>query len=163
MNITAKNLATAASLALFAIGAAYLGTSAVVAHPKVTVQSSALTVDNQIRIHGKADRNGFGHLYLLSASGRAFVVRENVPIAPKGELEWNVTGPSSGSHSFGKDRVIFVTTKSKINGFAGETSVRKQYSLDIDEAAFRRALKAKTDRLAKNEWSVAEATVVTVK
>lgn len=161
MNFTAKNLTTAASVAIFTVAVAYLGT--VNAHPKVSGQSTILNVDNQIRIHGKADRNGYGHLYLLSANGKAFVVKENVPITPKRDVEWNVTGPSNGSSSFGKDRVIFVTTKSKINGFAGEASIRKQYSLDIDEAAFRRALRAKTDRLAKNEWATAEATVVTVK
>jgi len=161
MNFTAKNLTAAAGLAVFTACAAYLGTAA--AHPSATVQSTSLNVDNQIQIHGKADRNGYGHLYLVSASGRAFVVRENIPITPRKDVEWNITGPSTGSNSFGKDRVIFVTTHHKINGFAGEASVRKQYPLDIDEAAFRRALRAKTDRMGKNEWTVAEATVVTAK
>jgi hypothetical protein len=161
MKFTANNLTAAAALALFTVGAAYLGTAA--AHSKVSVQSTSLNVDNQIRIHGKADRNGYGHLYLLSASGKAFVVKENVPVNSKRGVEWNITGPSTGSNSFGKDRVIFLTTNSRINGFAGEIPVRKQYSLDIDEAAFRRALKVKTSRLAKNEWASAEATVVTVK
>ncbi|MBR0695619.1 hypothetical protein [Bradyrhizobium lablabi] len=161
MNITAKNLTGAAGLAVFTLCAAYLGTGA--AYSKATVHSTSLNVDNQIKIHGKADRNGYGHLYLVSASGKAFVVRENVPITPKKSIEWNVTGPSTGSQSFGKDRVIFVTTHSKISGFAGDASIRKQYPLDIDESAFRRALRAKTDRMGKNEWTVAEATVVTAK
>lgn len=161
MNITAKNLTVAAGLAILTLGGAYLGTG--VAFSKARVHSTSLTVDNQIKIYGKADRNGYGHLYLVSAAGKAFVVRENVPIKPRTSVEWSIQGPSTGSQSFGKDRVIFVTTNSKINGFAGETSVRKQYSLDIEEAAFRRALRAKTDRMAKSDWTVAEATVVTVK
>jgi hypothetical protein len=161
MNITAKNLTATAALAALTLCAAYLGTGE--AYSKATVHSTSLTVDNQIKIHGKADRNGFGHLYLVSASGKTFVVRENVPITPRKDVAWSIAGPSTGSNSFGKDRIIFVTTNSKINGFAGDTSIRKQYSLDINEAAFRRALRAKTDRMGKNQWTLAEATVVTVK
>ncbi len=59
MNITAKNLTAAAGLAVFTLCAAYLGTGA--AYSKATVHSTSLNVDNQIKIHGKADRNGFGH------------------------------------------------------------------------------------------------------
>lgn len=161
MNITAKNLTVATALTILALGGAYLGTGA--AFSKPTVHSTSLTVDNQIEIHGKADRNGYGHLYLVSATGKASVVRENVPITQRKNMDWSVKGPSTGSQSFGKDRVIFVTTNAKINGFAGDTSIRKQYSLDIEEAAFRRALRAKTDRMPKGHWSIAEATIVTVK
>jgi hypothetical protein len=161
MNITANNLTAAAGLAVFTLCAAYLGTGA--AYSKASVHSTSLNVDNEIQVHGRADRNGYGHLYLVSANGKAFVVKENVPITPRKDVEWNIKGPSTGSNSFGKDRVIFVTTTSKINGFAGDTSIRKQYSLDIDEAAFRRALKLKIGRMSKNEWTVAEATVVTTK
>lgn len=160
MKVTFKTAAIATAVGMMVVGLGYFNTS--IASGTI-VQSASLYADSTIKVHGKTDRNGYGHLYLLPASGTAVVVRENVPISSKADLNWKIHGPSTKTTSFGKDRVIFVVTNSKLKGFAGTKSIHQQYLLDIDEAAFRKALKAKTNRLSSNEWTIAEATIVTAK
>jgi hypothetical protein len=59
-------------------------------HPRVTLRPSSpvVTVGEPISFEVGSNMNGFGHIYVLSASGRVQVWMENVPVAAGQRLQF---------------------------------------------------------------------------
>lgn len=119
---------------------------------------SSLSVGEPIRFKMVALAEGFGHLYVLSASGRTQLWMENVrvhagvPVGfPRGGQIVRATPPA------GDETVLFVATRSRIGGFLGGGSVSTvPFDLQYTHDTFRGALQAQLDALPRNDWAIAE-------
>ena len=103
---------------------------------------------------------GYGHLYLLNASGAVLILAENLPLAGGGQAAFPVPG---GGYSFrasppaGVERIIFLATKQPFQGFGG--AARGPVQLSVTAQKFIVQMNAATDQLPDGSWAVAEARV----
>jgi hypothetical protein len=104
--------------------------------------------------------NGFGHIYVLSASGRVQVWMENVPIAAGQRLRFPVGGQGiEAAAPAGREDLMLIVTRDRIDGFIGSEATRTPRLLDYSHEAFKRALTAKFADLPHRHWGYARASV----
>lgn len=103
---------------------------------------------------------GYGHLYLLNASGAVLVLAENVPIAGGAQAAFPTPG---GGFSFrasppaGVERVLFLVTRQPFAGFGAGASPPVQLSTRAQ--AFIADLNAATRQLPRQGWALAETRI----
>ena len=110
-----------------------------------------------------ASTTGYGHLYLISASGGVLVLAENLVVNDGGQTEF--PAPESGftlraSPPAGHERVLFLMTRQPFKGFGGGTSGPVQ--LPLRENDFISDLNAATRLLPDSAWTLAETSVEVV-
>lgn len=107
-----------------------------------------------------ANAAGYGHLYLLNASGGVLVLGENLPVAadrqsvfpaPGGAFTFRATPPP------GVERVIFMMTRQPFRGFGGGASGPVQ--LPMQPQDFIEDLNDATEQLPERGWALAETHV----
>ena len=107
-----------------------------------------------------ANATGYGHVYLLNASGGVLVLTENLPMAadrqtvfpaPGGTFKFRATPPA------GMERVIFMMTRQPFRGFGGGASGPVQIPMQAQD--FIDDLNEATGQLPEHGWAVAEARV----
>ena len=105
------------------------------------------------------DTAGYGHLYLLNASGTVVALVENAPVAagvpatfpsPGGAYRLRASPPA------GTERVLFLVTRERFAGFSGGVAASAPVTLGLGAAAFVKNLNAVTARLASDGWALAE-------
>lgn len=110
-----------------------------------------------------ANATGYGHLYLLNASGGVLVLGENLPVsadqqlvfpAPGGPFVFRATPPA------GVERIIFMMTRQPFRGFGGGASGPVQLPMQPED--FIGDLNKATGQLPRQEWALAEARVEVV-
>lgn len=130
--------------------------------PRVTLRPSSpvVAVGRPIKFEVGSSVDGFGHIYVLSASGRVQVWMENVPITagrhtwfPTGKLRIKAVPPA------GKEDVILIVTRGRINGFLGEDATRTPRDLSYDPYDFKQAVRDKFEDLPRRDWGYARALV----
>jgi hypothetical protein len=104
--------------------------------------------------------DGYGALYVLSASGRAQVWLENVRLRAGAPL----TYPNPGlivraAAPAGDDVVLFVASRRPISGFLGGGGSDQPFDLQSTHEGFRSALQSQLNSLARTDWALAEVTV----
>jgi hypothetical protein len=133
--------------------------------PAVTLRPSSpvVQVGAPIGFEVGSSVAGFGHLYVLSASGRVQVWMENVPIAagqrlvfPTGSMGIKAAAPA------GREDIMLVVTRTRIDGFFGQETMRWPRQLPYDHGAFKQALSAKFLERPQHEWGFARTTVQVV-
>lgn len=105
---------------------------------------------------------GYGHLYLLNASGKVVALVENLPMAAGAASEF--PSPGSGlklraSPPAGTERALFLVTRERFAGFSGGAAASAPAPLSLTAAAFVKNLNAATAKLAKDGWALAETQV----
>ena len=106
---------------------------------------------------------GFGHLYLLNASGTVVALVENLPVAAGVASAFPVPGSGlklRASPPAGTERVLFLVTRERFPGFSGGAAASVPTPLSFTAAAFVNELNATTAKLAKDGWALAETRVV---
>ena len=103
---------------------------------------------------------GYGHLYMINASGNVVALVENLPVAPHAPVLF--PAPDAGftvraSPPAGTDRVLFLVTLQPFQGFGGAAGAPVTLALQAD--AFVAALNAATARLGGGGWALAEIRV----
>jgi hypothetical protein len=130
--------------------------------PKVTLQSSAtvVSVGAPVAFRITSSVKGYGHLYVMSASGRAQVWMENVPIAagqrlvfPTGSLGIKAAPPA------GREDLMLIVTRERINGFFGYRSTRAPRVVEHDHQSFKQALTAMFVDMPRRQWGYARTSV----
>ena len=106
---------------------------------------------------------GYGHLYLLNASGAVMVLVENLPLAAGGQVAF--PAPDAGfairaNPPAGIERVILLATKQPFVGFAGGADGPVQ--LPLEAAEFLEQVNSATSKLPKTGWASAEAQIETI-
>ena len=107
-----------------------------------------------------ANTAGYGHVYLLTASGGVLVLGENLPVAanqqtvfptPGGSFTFRATPPA------GMERIIFMVTRQPFKGFGGGASGPVQRAMQPDD--FLDDLNDSMEQLPENGWALAETRV----
>jgi hypothetical protein len=133
--------------------------------PNVTLRptSAVVTVGSPVGFEISTSIGGYGHIYVLSASGRVQVWMENVPIAASQRLVFP-TGPVGikAAAPVGREDLMLVVTRGRIDGFLGYQTTRVPRQLAYDQHAFKQALNAKFIDRPAHEWGYARATVEVV-
>ena len=105
------------------------------ARPKVTLipNASVVSIGGWVNFRVSSSVSGYGHLYVMSASGRAQVWMENVPIAagqrlvfPVGSLGIKASAPA------GREDLMLIVTKQRIDGFFGYDTTRTPRVVEYD-------------------------------
>ena len=108
---------------------------------------------------------GYGHVYLLNASGTVVALGGNVPVAPDAPVLF--PAPDAGfvlraSPPAGTNRVVLLVTAQPVAGLVGAPAPgAAPVTLTVQGDAFIATLNAATARLAVS-WTVAEARVEVV-
>lgn len=136
-----------------------------VKRPEVTLRPSAgvVAIGAPVTFEVSSSVNGFGHLYVLSASGRVQVWLENAPIAAGQRLVFPIgeTGIKAAAPS-GREDLMLVVTKDRINGFFGYEGTSVPRALDYSQTSFKRKLTDKFIDLPHGQWGYARTSVEVV-
>jgi hypothetical protein len=133
--------------------------------PEVTLRPSAPTVPigAPVTFEVSSSVNGFGHIYVLSASGRVQVWLENAPIGagqrlifPTGEMGIKAATPA------GREDLMLIVTRDRINGFFGYEGTSVPRVLDYSQSAFKKKLTAKFVDMPHQQWGYARNSVQVV-
>lgn len=109
---------------------------------------------------------GYGHLYLINASGSVVALAGNVRLAPDAPVLF--PAPDAGfvlraSPPAGTNRVVLLVTAQPFTGLGGPVAPgAAPVTLGMQADAFVAALNATTARLGATGWAVAEASVEVV-
>lgn len=122
---------------------------------------STLAIGEPIQFKMATLSEGYGHLYVLSASGRSQLWMENVPVHAGVPISFPRSGQIvRATPPAGNEVVLFVTTRARIHGFIGGGSTSlTPYDLQYSRDAFRNALQAQLDALPRNDWAIAELNI----
>jgi len=105
-------------------------------------------------------RNGFGHLYVLSASGRVQLWMENVPVEASQSFRYPFDGLTiHASAPKGVDHVVLLVTRDRIDGFKGQRTTYTPSILHYTHTGFKRALEAKFIDIPRTQWTYAQSRV----
>jgi Domain of unknown function (DUF4384) len=138
---------------------------AVAKRPEVTLRPSepVVPIGAPVTFEVSSSVNGFGHLYVLSASGRVQVWLENAPIGagqrlifPIGETAIKAAAPA------GREDLMLIVTKDRIDGFFGYEGTDVPRLLDYSHATFKKKVKAKLVDLPRQRWGYARTSVKVV-
>ena len=149
------------------IGLTAAPATAVVYNP--TVPFSVGVVPNRappVRIGEKlgftlsASAAGYGHLYLINASGAVLVLAENLAVDSGARTQF--PGPGGGftfraSPPAGVERVLFLVTRQPFQGFGGSASGPVQLAVRAQE--FLRTLNEATGSLPRGNWALTETRI----
>ena len=102
---------------------------------------------------------GYGQLYVLSASGRSQLWLENVRLHTGQPIYY----PSPGfivraSPPAGDETVLFVVTREPFHGFVGGTSATP-FDLQYTHDGLRAAIQERLAAMPRSDWAVAEVSV----
>jgi hypothetical protein len=136
-----------------------------VSRPRVTLRPSSpvVPIGGRVSFEVGSSVKGFGHIYVLSASGRVQLWMENVPIPggqrllfPTGDIGIKAAAPA------GREDLMLIVTRSRIDGFLGHGTTDSPRFLDYNHQDFKRALTEKFADRPQGEWGYARATVQVV-
>jgi hypothetical protein len=133
--------------------------------PQVLLRPSASVIPfgAPITFKVRSSVNGYAHLYVMSASGRAQVWLENMPIPagehlefPAGELVIRAAPPA------GREDVMLIVTRERINGFFGYKTTNSPRVLPFGQQNFKRVLTEKFNDMPHRQWNYARTAVQVV-
>jgi uncharacterized protein DUF4384 len=133
--------------------------------PLVTLRPSApvVAVGAPISFEVGSSVNGFGHIYVISPSGRVQVWVENMPISagqrlvfPTGRMGIRAAPPE------GREELILIVTRRRIDGFLGLDTTSSPRELSLEPHAFKRALTEMFIDRPHREWGYARTSVQVV-
>ena len=110
-----------------------------------------------------ASESGYGHLYLLNASGGVLMLAENLDVAegaqaifpaPESEFIFRASPPP------GVERILFLVTRQPFRGFGG--GAQGPVQLPATAREFIMELNAATGKLPVTGWALAEARIEVV-
>jgi len=121
---------------------------------------SVLPIGARLGFRMVSTADGYGHLYVLSASGKTRIWFENRRLRagrplgfPGGAFEVRATPPA------GDDTVVFVVTRDRIDGFAAGRATAGPRILEISRDGFDAALEQKLRAFAPPDRASARAVV----
>jgi hypothetical protein len=130
--------------------------------PRVTLipSTKVVPIGGWVNFRVSSSVTGYGHIYVMSASGRAQVWMENVPIVggqrlvfPIGRIGIKAAAPA------GREDLMLIVTRKRINGFFGYDTTRTPSVVEHDHRSFKAALTAMFIKMPKQQWSFARTSV----
>jgi uncharacterized protein DUF4384 len=122
--------------------------------------ASVVAIGTPLAVRVMATRQAYGHLYLLSASGKTQLLMENVPLVanravsfPTRDLVLRAAAPA------GDETVIFVASREPIQGFAGRGITRTPMQLQQTHQGLRVALERMLQNAGRADYALAETVI----
>jgi Domain of unknown function (DUF4384) len=133
------------------------------ARPRVTLRPSSpvVRIGRAVSFEISTNVDGYAHMYVVSASGRAQVWLENVPISPGRNIRFPTNGNITAAPPVGQDDIVLIVTRDRVKGFLGWGSTRTPRVLSYSPGAFREAVRERFEDLPRRDWSY-DRTVVRV-
>jgi hypothetical protein len=131
------------------------------ARPRVTLRPSSpvVRIGMPINFQLGSSVKGFAHVYVVSASGRVQVWMENVPIDAGEHVLFPTRGSIKAAPPAGRDDIVLIVTKDRINGFVGYRTTRTPRDLNYNPVAFKRAVRDRFTDLPRRDWGYARTLV----
>ena len=129
------------------------------------IGSSPLRLGDPVSFILTTSTAGYGHLYMLNASGKVVALAENLPMAPGARILFPPPGAKFTIRArppAGTDRVLFLVTRQPFPGLGGGGAGAAPVTLTMPGDAFIANLNAATARLPGNGWVLAEIRVEVV-
>ena len=107
-----------------------------------------------------ANATGYGHLYLLNASGGVLVLAENLPVTADRQVMFPALDDAFAFRATpppGVERVVFMMTRQPFKGFGGSASGPVQLAMQPDD--FIDSLNQATEQLPEQGWALAETRI----
>ena len=126
----------------------------------VPSRAPPVRIGDEIGFTLSASTSGYGHLYLLNASGAVLVLTENLPVTGSAQA---VFPPPGGGFTFrasppaGVERVLFLMTRQPFLGFGGGAIGPVQLPVKAHE--FVMDLNVATGKLPRQGWALAETRI----
>jgi len=120
-------------------------------------------VGDEVGFTLSASEPGYGHLYLLNASGAVLMLAENLNVAEGAQTTFPTPGSGftfRASPPPGVERILFLVTRQPFRGFGG--GVEGPAQLPVTARQFVMDLNAATARLPVKGWALAEARIEVV-
>lgn len=126
----------------------------------MTIGPSSIAVGDPLGFRMTATADGYGSLYVLSASGRTQLWLENVrlhagePISfPRHGLVVRASPPA------GDETIIFLATRDRFDGLNGRGTTTSPMDLQFTHAGLREAIQHKLNDLEPNRFGFAEVQI----
>lgn len=121
------------------------------------VGPSSIAIGTPLRFKMVSLANGFGHLYVLSASGRTQLWLENAPLHAGQPLRYPRSGQIvRAAAPVGDETVIFVASRNPIDGFASRGETTTPFDLQLTHEGMRTAIQQKFGAMPRENWAFAE-------
>lgn len=139
-----------------------------VAHPArrqvqvslMPVGPSTLVIGEPMRFRMVSLADGFGHLYVLSASGRTQLWLENIPLRAGEPLRYPLRGQIvRATAPTGEETLIFAASRQPIDGFTGHGATSTAVDLPLTHEALRAAIADRFAGMARGDRAFAEIRV----
>jgi hypothetical protein len=119
--------------------------------------SSTIAIGDPSRFKMVSLADGFGHLYVLSASGRTQLWLENVRIQAGQPLLYPRPGQIvRATAPAGDETVIFIASRKRIDGFGGAGRTTTPLDLQFTHEGLRTAIQQKFGDMPRDDWAFAE-------
>lgn len=121
------------------------------------IGASTTAIGEPLRFKMVSLANGYGHLYVLSASGRTQLWLENVRL----RAGQPITFPRRGqivraAAPAGDETILFVASRHRFDGFAGKGVTTTPLDLQLTHEGLRTAIDQKFGAFPRNDWAFAE-------
>ena len=131
----------------------------------IPAKAPPIRIGDEIGFVLSAEVTGYGHLYLLNASGGVLVLAENLVMtagaqtsfpAPGGDITLRASPPA------GVERVLFLVTRQPFQGFGRGSGAGGPIQLAELASTFIANLNAATAQLPEQGWALAESRIEVV-
>jgi hypothetical protein len=120
----------------------------------MTVGPSVIEVGTPILLEAGSNRNGFGSLYIVGASGKVTMLAENVPVVggklvqfPESSLILRAAPPA------GDDQVLFLVTRDRFDGFAGGKTTSTPVDVQVTGEGLNDELSGRLGDTPRDRWA----------
>ena len=125
----------------------------------LTVGPSVLSIGQPLRFRMVSLSEGYGQLYVLSASGRSQLWLENVRLHAGQPINYPRPGFTvRAAPPAGDETVLFVASRTPIRGFVVDTSATP-FDLQYTHEGLRSAIQERLDAMPRSDWAIAEVSV----
>lgn len=128
----------------------------------IPTQTPPVRIGDKLGFRLNTSARGYGHLYLLNATGEVLVLTQNLPLAADAETVY--PDPDAGvvlraSPPAGVERLLFLVTLQPFEGFGRVSASGTPLQLAVRADAFIRDFNAATQRIPKSGWALTESRV----
>lgn len=103
---------------------------------------------------------GYGHLYVLDASGKTQVWLENVRLRANQPIFYPRRGMVvRAAPPAGDETIVFVASRRRIAGFGGHATTSTPFDLQLSHEGFRAGLEEKFHGVPRREWAFTEVQI----
>ena len=125
----------------------------------IPTQAPPVRIGDSLGFRLNTSAQGYGHLYLLNATGEVVVLTQNLPLAADSETVY--PDPEAGvvlraSPPAGVERLLFLVTLQPFEGFGRVSAPDRPSQLPVKADAFIRDLNMATQQLPRSGWALTE-------